>query len=92
MACRLLASLWPAPATFSSIAPGGEVLAGDAGLADRAAALLRHAPAARVVRSGDLIVARHTPSGRAMAAQVPGMALPGLLEADLLRATTSGTV
>ncbi len=89
LACRHLASLWPAPARFAVVAPGGGAGAGDAGLAGRAARLLADLPAsARVIRDEDVIVVRDG-DGAALAADVPGAALPGLLEADLLRLTSA---
>ena len=89
LACRHLASLWPAPARFAVVAPGGGADAGDAGLAGRAAGLLADLPAgARVIRDDDLILVRDA-GGAALVADVPGAALPGLLEADLLRLTSA---
>lgn len=88
--CRLLASLWPAPARFAVIGPDGAARAGDAGLAARAAAALTGAPAAvRVVRDGDVVVVRGAVDADVIAADVPAAALPGLLEADLLRVTSA---
>jgi hypothetical protein len=89
LACRHLASLWPAPARFTVVAPGGGAEAGDADLAGRVAGLLADLPAdARVIRDGDVIVVRGA-GGAALAADVPAVALPGLLEADLLRLTSA---
>ena len=90
LACRHLASLWPAPARFAVIAPGDAAAAGDAGLAARATALLAAMPAgARVLRDEDVVLVRAADGAPAIAADVPGAALPGLLEADLLRLTSA---
>lgn len=86
LACRYLASLWPAPSAFAALSPEGTQLAGDDALAVRAADLLgRAAPGESLVRDGELVVARGA-AGGALAAEVPGAALPGLLEQDLRRA------
>lgn len=90
VACRHLASLWPAPARFAVTGPDGAPPAGDPDLAARAAALLADAPPeARVLRDGALVVARAGAGGRVVAADVPGAALPGLLEADVRRMTSA---
>jgi hypothetical protein len=86
LACRYLASLWPAPSAFAALSPEGVQLAGDGALAVRAAELLRRsAPGLSLVRDGELVVARGA-AGGALAAEVRGAALPGLLEQDLRRA------
>ena len=90
LACRHLASLWPAPARFAVTGPDGAPVAGDPGLARRAAELLAaDLPAARVTREGSLVLARAGDGGPVVVADVPGAALPGLLEADLLRMTSA---
>lgn len=82
--CRWLTSLWPEPAAFAAVGPDGACAAGDAALAGRAAELLAGAPPGAVlVRAGGLVVARPGPERVAFAADVPGAALPALLEADL---------
>lgn len=86
LACRYLASLWPAPSAFAAVAADGSRTAGDAALATCAVALLeRSSPGAAVAREGDLVVVRAA-GGGALAGEVPGAALPGLLELDLRRA------
>lgn len=86
LACRYLASLWPAPAAFAALSADGVRLAGDAALAMRAAELLGRAErGAALVRDGELVIARCADGG-ALAGEVPRAALPGLLEHDLRRA------
>jgi len=86
LACRYLASLWPAPSAFAALAADGSPRAGDAALAGRAAALLERAGAgSALVRDGELVVVRAA-GGGALAGEAPGTALPGLLEQDLRRA------
>lgn len=90
LACRHLASLWPAPARFAALTSAGAYAGGDAGLAERAGDLLATMPAGvTVVRVDGLVVLRERGGGPALAAEVPGAALPGLLEADLLRLTSA---
>lgn len=86
LACRYLASLWPAPSAFAALAPDGAHEAGDAALAARAAALLARVGADTVAAGdGGLVVVRRA-AGGALAGEAPGTALPGLLRQDIRRA------
>lgn len=86
LACRYLASLWPAPSAFAALSADGSRLAGDPALAARAAQLLgRDAHGPELIRDGGLVIARRADGG-ALAGEAPRAPLPGLLEHDLRRA------